>query len=79
MQSGIDYEGLQGTTADGTVVLPLTIDKSTGTVVFPIDQGDLTVSVRDLSGNEYLPHFSVTKGQDSDNDPSTEEHQVLIQ
>ena len=78
-QSGIDYDSLYGTAPDQTVVLPSSIDKTTGTVVFPIDQNGLTLSIKDLSGNEYLPSFSVVKGEDTDNNPATEEQQILIQ
>ncbi len=73
--SGVDYDNLYGTAADGTVVAPATVDRTTGTVVFPIGDGGLTVSIKDLSGNEYLPNFSVVKGTSD----AAGETQLLIQ
>lgn len=60
-QSGIDYDGLTATTGDGAVAKPLSVDRNAGTAVFQIDSSGLTVTVRDLSGNEYQPSFSVTE------------------
>lgn len=60
-QSGIDYENLSATTGDGDVISPLSVNKEAGTVVFPADASGLTVTIRDLSGNEYQPSFSVTE------------------
>lgn len=74
--SGIDYDSLYGTTPDGTVVPPTTLDPTTGTVVFPIGEGGLTISIKDLCGNEYLPNFSVVK---TATDSASGESQLLVQ
>lgn len=74
--SGIDYDNLYATAADGTVVTPDSVDPVTGMVTFPIGEGGLTVSIKDLSGNEYLPNFSVVKVPA---DAASEEHQLLVQ
>ena len=60
-QSGIDYENLSAVTGDGRVIAPLTVDRNAGTAVFEIDTTGLTVNVRDMSGNEYQPAFSLTE------------------
>ena len=40
-----------------------------------VDQG----TVKDLSGNEYLPSFSVIKGTEADGSVAASADQVLIQ
>ncbi len=68
-QSGIDYENLSAVTGDGRVIAPLSVDKNAGTAVFEIDTTGLTVSVKDMSGNEYQPVFSLTEVvEEADND-----------
>lgn len=57
-QSGIDYDNLFATTSDGEEIYPLSVDRNTGVVVFQINT-DLTLHIRDLSGNEYSPSFSL--------------------
>ena len=74
--SGIDYDSLYATAADGTIVTPTTVDQTTGTVIFPISDSGLTVSIKDLSGNEYMPNFSVVK---ESADTSHGEAQLLVQ
>lgn len=64
-QSGINYDSIHGTRSDGTLVEPLSIDKNTGVIVFDMGQERLSVSISDLSGNEYLPSFSI--GQTDEN------------
>lgn len=59
-QSGIDYEGLSAIKSDGQTIRPVSVDKNTGAVVFEMDPAGLVVNVRDMSGNEYQPSFSVT-------------------
>ncbi len=78
-QSGIDYANLYATTATGETVSPLSIDKENGVVVFELDPSGLTVSIKDLSGNEYLPSFSVIKGTEADGSVAASADQVLIQ
>lgn len=48
-------------------------------VVFELDPSGLTVSIKDLSGNEYLPSFSVIKGTEADGSVAASADQVLIQ
>ena len=60
-QSGIDYENLSAVTGDGRKIAPLSVDKNAGTAVFEIDTTGLTVTVKDMSGNEYQPVFSLTE------------------
>lgn len=74
--SGIDYDNLYATAADGTVIAPESVDRTNGTVVFPIGDSGLTVSIKDLSGNEYLPNFSVVKVAA---DAASIETQLLVQ
>lgn len=68
-QSGIDYESLSAVTGDGREIAPLSIDKNAGTAVFEIDTTGLTVTIKDMSGNEYQPAFSLTEIiEEADND-----------
>ncbi len=60
-QSGIDYDSLSAVTGDGRIIAPLSIDRNAGTAVFAIDTTGLTVTIRDMSGNEYQPSFSLTE------------------
>lgn len=49
--SGINYDKIYGT-IDGTVVQPIFIDKSTGTLKFKIESGtSITIHVEDNNGN----------------------------
>ena len=68
-QSGIDYENLSAVTGDGREITPLSVDKNAGTAVFEIDTTGLTVTIKDMSGNEYQPSFSLTEiVEEADND-----------
>lgn len=58
-QSGIDYSSIHGVTSSGQSVLPLSIDKSNGRIIFQMNFDSLTVSAKDMSGNEYLTTFSL--------------------
>ena len=78
-QSGVDFDSIHGTTDSGQTVEPLSVDRSNSTVQFQLGSQGLTVSIKDMSGNEYLPHFSVTEAADTDNDPSTQETEVYLQ
>ncbi len=66
-QSGIDCDGLMAIDGNGNRVPPLSVDKGSGidgtdvTAVFGIDESGLTVIVKDMSGNEYRPSFSLTQ------------------
>lgn len=74
--SGIDYDNLYGMTTDGTVIQAISIDRASSTVVFPIDHNGLTLSIKDLSGNEYLPSFSIVTGSE---DALSSDSQLLVQ
>lgn len=60
-QSGIDYSSISALTSTGQQVLPLSIDKATGRISFQMDPAGLSVSIRDMSGNEYLTTFSLNE------------------
>lgn len=49
--SGVDYEGITASSAGGTAVSPVSVDETTGTIVFDIPTEPVTVSIPDLSGN----------------------------
>ena len=61
VQSGIDYASIMAHTSSGQQILPLSVDKATGRVSFQMDPNGLSVSVRDMSGNEYLTTFSLNE------------------
>lgn len=75
-QSGIDYEGLTAVKSDGQVIAPISIDKNTGIVTFEMDPAGLIVNVRDMSGNEYQPSFSVNYVEEGAEQSDT---QLIIQ
>lgn len=60
-QSGVDYSSINALTSAGERILPLSIDKATGRIVFQMDPNGLSVSVKDMSGNEYLTTFSLNE------------------
>ena len=76
-QSGVDYSSLHATSAGGTVYEPLSIDKTNGKVTFQLPEGGVTVSIKDMSGNEYQPTFSVVKSTEGTGDGS--EDTVILQ
>lgn len=78
-QAGIDYGSLHAITSSGQVIEPLSVDKAAGIVSFQMDPAGLTISIKDLSGNEYQPTFSLVVGADSDNNPDTVENQVMVE
>lgn len=77
-QSGIDYTSLYATTTSGVILEPLSVDRDSGVVTFQLDPGGLTVSIKDLSGNEYVPSFSVVKEASADGTGSGE-GQLMVQ
>lgn len=60
-QSGVDYSSISALTSAGQQILPLNVDKATGRVSFQMDPNGLSVSVKDMSGNEYLTTFSLNE------------------
>lgn len=69
-QSGIDYSSISALTSTGQQVLPLSIDKATGRISFQMDPAGLSVSIRDMSGNEYLTTFSLNELDPAESDES---------
>ncbi|MEG0689598.1 MAG: hypothetical protein RR466_13030 [Hungatella sp.] len=57
-QSGIDYTSIHAINAQGMNIPPLSVNKATATVTFPMDSDDLTVFAKDLSANEVQAAFS---------------------
>lgn len=51
-QSGIDYSSVYACDDDTPEILPLSIDRSTGIVTFEMQNENLTICVKDLTGNE---------------------------
>lgn len=76
-QSGVDYSSLHAISPDGTIYNPLTIDKTTGKVTFQLPENGITVSIKDMSGNEYQPTFSVVRSSETSSSESS--GQVMIQ
>ncbi len=66
-QSGIDYDHLTATTSDGRIITPVSINRESGIVIFQMDPNGLAVSILDMSGNEYLPSFSLTQIDEAEN------------
>lgn len=64
-QSGVDYSSIIGHTSSGEQVLPLSVAQESGVVAFPMDSRGLTVSARDMSGNEFLTTFSVNEHEET--------------
>ena len=60
-QSGVDYSSISALTSAGQQILPLNVDKATGRVSFQMDPNGLSVSVKDMSGNEYLTTLSLNE------------------
>lgn len=50
--SGLDYDTIHGTDAAGNYILPGSIDRETGMVMFPYTRSELTIHIRDLIGNQ---------------------------
>ena len=65
-QSGIDYDHLSATTSDGRVIAPVSVNRESETAVFQMDPNGLVVSIPDMSGNEYLPSFSLVQIDESE-------------
>lgn len=60
-QSGVDYSSITAQTSTGQQILPLNADKATGRISFQMDPNGLSVSVKDMSGNEFLTTFSLNE------------------
>ena len=60
-QSGIDYNKIYATDADGHQIQPLFVDQLAGTLQFSMKSGGLTVSVSDIIGNTATMTFGNIK------------------
>lgn len=65
-QAGVDYDSIHALSDTGESISPLSIDKATGRISFQMDPDGLTVSIKDLSGNEYLTTFSLNTSGEND-------------
>ncbi|MCI8517883.1 MAG: hypothetical protein HFG75_13625 [Hungatella sp.] len=63
-QSGVDFTSICGITSTGEQILPLSADRTTGRVSFPIDSNGLIVQVKDMTGNEFQTTFSLNSSED---------------
>lgn len=61
-QSGVDFSSISATTPTGEYLLPLTADRASGRVSFQMNSASLTVTAKDMSGNEFLTTFSLNGG-----------------
>lgn len=61
-QSGVDYGSITAYNEDKPNILPLSIDRSTGLVMFEIKKENLTISAKDKIGNEMHITYN-PKGQ----------------
>ena len=65
-QSGVDFASISAVTSSGESIQPLSLDRSSGTVSFPMSADDrLTVIARDMCGNEFQTTFSLDPQEDS--------------
>ena len=72
-QSGIDYSSIFAQTSSGQQILPLNVDKATGRISFQMDPNGLSVTIRDMSGNEYVTTFSLNELDPAESDGSLPE------
>ncbi len=77
-QSGIDFSSIHGVSSTGEIIEPESIDKTTGAVIFDLPEDGITLSISDLSGNEYQPSFSVVLVTE-DEDAENQENQLIIE
>ena len=57
-QSGVDFNSIRGTASDGTAVVPVSVNKSTGQVSFEMDSNGLTIHASDMCGNAFQASFN---------------------
>lgn len=60
-KSGIDFKSIVGKYADGTVILPTSIDEATGTVVFAMPKENCEFIVTDKVGNQLTSDIKIIK------------------
>lgn len=57
-QSGVDYSSVYASDEEDPEILPLSIDRSTGLISFELKRENLSVTAKDLTGNELHVTFS---------------------
>ncbi len=62
-QSGVDFSSITASDEDKPEILPLSIDRNTGLVTFEIKKENLTIKVKDKTGNELHVTFN-PQGED---------------
>lgn len=71
-QSGVDYSSVSASDDEEPMILPLTIDRRTGLISFEIKKKRLTISAKDMVGNEF--HITITpKGNGFEEEMENEE------
>lgn len=67
--SGVNYDKLYGRNEDGERIEPTSIDRETGTVVFPMSGNTIVVHIEDFVGNAAEPSYSIRiEGLDEEED-----------
>lgn len=57
-QSGVNYDAAYGTDANGETIKPVSVNKETGEITFPMDTPTLTVYIEDFAGNTFKASFT---------------------
>lgn len=65
-QSGVDFSSVTVSDESGSQVKPLAIDRSTGLITVEIDKENLTVTAKDMIGNELHATFTPDGGMTED-------------
>ena len=66
-QSGVDFSSISAVTSSGESILPLSLERTSGRVSFPMDANDrLTVIAKDMCGNEFQTTFSLDPQADTE-------------
>jgi hypothetical protein len=81
-QSGVDYSTVTAYNDDNPDILPLSIDRSTGLVMFEIKKENLTISAKDKIGNEmhitYNPKGENVEEDELDSDQAQDEDEASL-
>lgn len=57
-QSGVDYSSVTASNDEDPFIVPLSIDRRTGLITFEIKKKKMTISAKDMVGNEF--HIAIT-------------------
>lgn len=57
-QSGVDYSSIYASDDENPEILPLSIDRSTGLITFELKRDNLSITAKDLIGNELHVTFN---------------------